>query len=153
MASFIAPLAIVFATLPMNQGQALAMSPQDDVNLVIQTNNAEDIYNIAIKYLGTPYCRGGESPRCFDCSGFTQYVYGKKGIDLARTTYGQLDQVREITQEEAVKGDLVFFLSSGGYVYHVGIYAGDGTVLHSPKPGRSVKIESIWSSRVSYGRL
>ena len=138
----------------MNQGQANARQlPAEDINAVIEANNSEEIYNTAIKYLGTPYCRGGESSRCFDCSGFTQFVYGKKNIDIARTTYGQRDQAREVTREEAVKGDLVFFISNSGYVYHVGIYAGDGIILHSPKPGRSVKFETIWSSNVSYGRM
>lgn len=152
LALFVAPLAIVFATLPMNQGQASAMQLTEDVNAVVAFSDGEDVFSIASNYIGTPYCHGGTSPRCFDCSGFVQYVYSKKGVDIARTSYEQYDQATMIPQDEAVVGDLVFFLS-GGHVYHVGIYAGEGRVLHSPKPGRSVKIEYIWSSHVRYGRI
>lgn len=129
------------------------MKVPDNTEAIIDVSNGLEIFNIAERYLGTPYCHGGESPRCFDCSGFTQYVYSKEGIELDRTTDGQRDQAEVIPADEAIVGDLVFFSSRSGYVYHVGIYAGDGKVLHSPKPGRSVKIETIWSSNVTFGRI
>ena len=110
-------------------------------------------YKIGRKYLGTPYCKGGKGPKCFDCSGFTQYIYKKKGKEIARTTGGQYKQSKKIARDDAKVGDLVFFFSSGGHVYHVGIYAGNGEVLHSPKPGRAVKIEKIWSKKVQFRRL
>ena len=110
-------------------------------------------YQIGLKYLGIPYCRGGKGPNCFDCSGFTQYIYKKKGKKIAGTTGGQYKQSKSIARGDIQVGDLVFFSSSGGYVYHVGIYAGDGKVLHSPKPGRTVKIEKIWSKNVQFRRL
>lgn len=110
-------------------------------------------YKIGLNYLGIPYCKGGTNPKCFDCSGFTQYIYKKKGREIARTTGGQYKQSKKIAREDAQVGDLVFFSSSGGYIYHVGIYAGNGKVLHSPKPGRAVKIEKIWSKKVQFGRL
>jgi len=149
-----APLVLVFAALPVNQNKAYAMTlPSEDINSVIKINNSKDIYNIAVKYLGTPYCHGGSSPKCFDCSGFTKYIFAQEGIDLARTTNGQKNQARRISKSKAVKGDLVFFMTSSGYVYHVGIYVGNGKILHSPKRGHRVRIENIWSSNVSYGRL
>lgn len=110
-------------------------------------------YKIGLKYLGIPYCKGGTSPKCFDCSGFTQYIYKKKGKEIARTTGGQYKQSKKIARDDAKVGDLVFFFSSGGHAYHVGIYAGNGKVLHSPKPGRAVKIEKIWSKKVQFRRL
>jgi len=110
-------------------------------------------YEIALKYLGAPYCRGGAGPKCFDCSGFTQYVYKKKGKDISRTATGQYRESKKISRGDAQVGDLVFFFSSGGNIYHVGIYAGNGKVIHSPKPGRPVKIEKIWTKRVQFRRL
>ncbi len=110
-------------------------------------------YKIGLKYLGIPYCKGGTNPKCFDCSGFTQYIYKKKGKEIARTTGGQYKESKKVSREDAQVGDLVFFFSSGGHVYHVGIYAGNGEVLHSPKPGRAVKIEKIWSKKVQFRRL
>lgn len=110
-------------------------------------------YKIGLEYLGSPYCRGGAGPRCFDCSGFTQYVYEKKGREISRTVGGQYKQSKKIARSDAQVGDLVFFFSSGGHAYHVAIYAGNGEVLHSPKPGRAVKIEKIWSKSVQFRRL
>lgn len=110
------------------------------------------IVNTAKKYVGTPYCHGGESTRCFDCSGYTQYVFAKNGINIPRGTDQQLNSVNVISRQQAIPGDLVFFLSKGGYAYHVGIYYGNNTVLHSPKPGRRVKTEQIWSTNIVFAR-
>jgi cell wall-associated NlpC family hydrolase len=150
---------------PVAQGQANAneLSVKSNITLgevktkarASQSLLAKPIstYKIGLKYLGTPYCKGGRGPNCFDCSGFTQYIYKKKGKEIARTTGGQYKQSKKIARSDAKVGDLVFFSSSGGHIYHVGIYAGNGEVLHSPKPGRSVKIEKIWSKKVQFRRL
>lgn len=110
------------------------------------------IVNTGKNYFGVPYCRGGENPRCFDCSGFTQYVYGKNGVDLPRSVDEQLRSMAIVPNNEAQDGDLVFFLNKNGYAYHVGIYVGNNIILHSPKPGRKVKLEGIWSSRIVFAR-
>ena len=110
------------------------------------------IVNTGKNYFGVPYCRGGENPRCFDCSGFTQYVYNKQGIQIPRVAQDQYNQSHKIKKSEAIKGDLIFFMSNG-YAYHVGIYMGNNKVLHSPKPGRRVKIETIWTNNVKFGRI
>lgn len=113
----------------------------------------QNVVATASQYIGVRYCRGGESPRCFDCSGLTQYVYAQQGIGLDRRTHTQYKQSIKITKEEAQPGDLVFFLNKKGYAYHVGIYVGNNQILHSPKPGRKVKIETIWSSRVKFAQV
>jgi cell wall-associated NlpC family hydrolase len=103
--------------------------------------------------IGTRYCRGGQSPRCFDCSGFIKYIYGKQGVSLPGHVAGQMKSSTIVPKSEAVPGDLVFFVSKSGYPYHAGIYIGNNKIIHSPKPGRSVKIENIWSSRVKFGTI
>ena len=110
-------------------------------------------YKIGLEYLGSPYCKGGKGPKCFDCSGFTQYIYKKKGKEISGTVGGQYRESKKISRGDVQIGDLVFFSSSGGHFYHVGIYAGNGKVLHSPKPGKAVKIEKIWTERVQFRRL
>jgi cell wall-associated NlpC family hydrolase len=110
-------------------------------------------YKIGLQYLGSPYCKGGKGPKCFDCSGFTQYIYKKKGKEIPGTAGGQYRESKKISRGDAQVGDLVFFFSSGGYAYHVGIYAGNGKVLHSPKPGRAVKIEKIWTKRIEFRKI
>lgn len=108
---------------------------------------------LAKDYVGTRYCKGGISPRCFDCSGLIKYVYSKQGIKLPGFVSGQMKAANIIPKSLAQPGDLVFFVTKSGYPYHVGIYMGNNEILHSPKPGRKVRVETIWSSRVKFGTI
>lgn len=99
---------------------------------------------------GSPYVWGATGPHAFDCSGLTQWVYGKVGKRLPRTSDAQAGATRRVHRPR--RGDLVFF-HSGGDVYHVGIYAGKNMIWHSSRPGRPVSKERIWSSSVFYGRV
>lgn len=111
------------------------------------------VIDTAHQYIGTPYCKGGSRGKCFDCSGFTSFVYGKNGVDISKGARHQYKQALIISREEAVPGDLVFFKTKSGYVYHVGIYLGNNTMIHSPRYGKRVKVEQIWSERVVFGRV
>lgn len=146
-------LTALFVSLPVAQGQANANEIQTRIETVRTITLSQIALLTADNYIGTPYCRGGESPRCFDCSGFIQYVYKTQGIDLPRTVTGQYRVAVHITADELQPGDLVFFYSKSGHFYHVGIYVGDGKVLHAPRRGTHVRVESIWTSRVKYGRI
>jgi cell wall-associated NlpC family hydrolase len=101
---------------------------------------------------GVPYRYGGSTPRGFDCSGFTSYVYRKAGISLPRRASAQRAKARRISRSSARAGDLVFFHNSSGRVYHVGIYAGGNRTLHSGRPGTRVSTVNIWTRNVSFGR-
>ncbi|TWD81202.1 cell wall-associated NlpC family hydrolase [Kribbella amoyensis] len=106
----------------------------------------------AAKLRGTPYRYGGTTPRGFDCSGYTGYVYKKAGKKLPRTSRQQYAATKHLSRKAAKPGDLVFFKSGGGSVYHVGIYAGGNMLWHASKPGRPVAKAKIWSSNVAFGR-
>ena len=147
-ATAVALLTTSLVTLPTAQGKAVAKPML--VTIVVHKNA---VLGSAHNLIGTPYCRGGSSPRCFDCSGFVQYVYKQHGINLPHTANGQRRAVRNIPKSEAVPGDIVFFVNSKGYAYHVGIYVGNGKVLHSPKHGQRVRIANIWSRNVRFGRV
>lgn len=107
--------------------------------------------NTAAAQKGDPYQYGAAGPSRFDCSGLVYYSYRQHGKTLARTAQGQYNKSRKISRSSRQPGDLVFF--GGTYsIYHVGIYAGNGYIWHSPKPGRRVEKVKLWTSNVRYGR-
>lgn len=117
---------------------------------------ASRVLRVAASEAGTPYRYGGTTPSGFDCSGYTRWVYARLGKTLPRTSSAQAGAVRRVAAADARPGDLVFF-TSGGSVYHVGIYAGINggrrSVWHSPRPGESVGRDALWTDSVFYGRL
>ncbi|MFE3515287.1 NlpC/P60 family protein [Streptomyces sp. NPDC059166] len=89
--------------------------------------------------VGKPYVRAATGPDSFDCSGLTQWAYAQAGADITRTTYTQINQGTRIGRSQLKPGDLVFFNNTT----HVGLYAGNNTVLHAPYPGTNVRYESM----------
>ncbi|MBL1287288.1 C40 family peptidase, partial [Streptomyces sp. For3] len=73
------------------------------------------------------------------CSGLTQWAYAQAGAQITRTTYTQINQGTRIARSQLKPGDLVFFSNTT----HVGLYAGNNTVLHAPYPGTNVRYESM----------
>lgn len=96
----------------------------------------------AAKYLGVPYVWGGSTPDGFDCSGLVQYVFRSLGIEISRTTYTQVNEGIPVSKDELQPGDLIFF-GSGLNVHHVGIYVGNGMMIHAPRTGTVVQYQSI----------
>lgn len=109
------------------------------------------IIDVADDLGGAPYVRGGTTPKGFDCSGFTSYVFGQLGVDLPRTSAQQAAWADKVSADDRQVGDLMFW-GSGNGVHHVGIYAGDGMMWDSPRPGRRVGKISIWGNPW-YGRV
>jgi cell wall-associated NlpC family hydrolase len=99
------------------------------------------ITSIAMQYLGSPYVYGGSSPAGFDCSGFTQFVFAHVGINLPHSSSAQ-GRMTAIAPEAALPGDLV--ITNGGG--HVGIYLGNGMIIHAGTPETGVKIGAPWGS-------
>ncbi|MEE1759278.1 MULTISPECIES: C40 family peptidase [unclassified Streptomyces] len=89
--------------------------------------------------VGKPYVSGGSGPNSYDCSGLTQWAYAQAGVSITRTTYTQQNDGTKIGRDQLKPGDLVFFNDLG----HVGLYAGNGMVLHAPYPGKVVRYESM----------
>ncbi len=114
--------------------------------------SASDVVSIAMRYLGIAYRYGGTTPRGFDCSGFTQYVFRQVGISLPRTAQQQLQATTRISRSQARAGDLVFYVN-GGYSGHVGIYLGNGKMIDSPRTGSVISVRSIYSANVVFGRV
>lgn len=109
------------------------------------SSKGQAIVNTAKKYLGVPYVWGGTSPRGFDCSGLVQYVCKQNGISLNRTAAEQSKNGSYVSRDNLQPGDLVFF-AGGKRISHVGIYIGNGNMIHAPQTGDVVKISSINTS-------
>lgn len=106
----------------------------------------------AARHQGAPYQYGAEGPSRFDCSGFTRYVFGRFGRSLPHNSGQQYGTVRHIAKSSKQIGDLIFFYGSSG-IDHVGIYAGNGYIWHSPHSGTVVSKTQIWTSSYYVGRV
>jgi peptidoglycan DL-endopeptidase CwlO len=114
--------------------EALAAAP------VYGSADPASVFSVAQQYLGVPYVYGGATPAGFDCSGLVKYVYAQFGIDLPHSSASQGAAGTQISESEAVPGDLVVMPG------HIGFYAGDGQILHAPYEGTVVRTQPIWTS-------
>ena len=105
------------------------------------------IVNNAMQYLGNRYVSGGSSlAGGTDCSGFTSLLYAQYGYALSRTPQGQYtSNGRSVSYEQAQPGDIVCYSSNGSTCTHVGIYIGNGQIIHSSTPSRGVITANITS--------
>ncbi|WP_082023286.1 NlpC/P60 family protein [Sporosarcina koreensis] len=105
----------------------------------------KDILATAKKFNGLPYLWAGTSGFGLDCSGFTYSVYRQHGIELPRDASVQAVHGTAVAKNRLQPGDLLFFAHNRGQgsVHHVGMYIGDGKMIHSPNPKRTVEIMPI----------
>lgn len=112
---------------------------------------AASVMEEALGLQGVPYRDGGTDPAGFDCSGFVQYVFGRAGVRLPRSTREILDAGERIDPAEASPGDLVFFSTTGRGPTHVGILVEPDLFVHAPSEGSVVRVDrlsqSYWSHR------
>jgi peptidoglycan DL-endopeptidase CwlO len=102
---------------------------------------------IALHALGIPYRWGGESPtNGFDCSGLVRWAYLGVGVDLPHSSYALYGEGRRVSRGRMRPGDVLFFEGLG----HVGLYLGQGRMVHAPQTGRNVEIVRL--ARSNYGR-
>lgn len=90
--------------------------------------------------IGKPYVWGATGPSSYDCSGLTQDAWQAAGISLPRTTWDQVKVGTRVATSDLEPGDLVFFYDD---ISHVGLYIGDGKMVHAPKPGENIRIDPI----------
>lgn len=96
--------------------------------------------------VGRPYAWGQAGPTAFDCSGLIQWAYAQAGVSLPRTSQGQAAAGRRVPLDEARPGDIVVYRADAS---HVGMYVGDGQIVHAPYPGASVRYEGVGMLPVS----
>jgi cell wall-associated NlpC family hydrolase len=103
-------------------------------------SQAEKVIGFAKQQLGKPYVWGATGPSSFDCSGLTVGAWKAAGVSLPRTTWDQVEVGTKVSKSQMQPGDLIFFYDD---ISHVGIYVGNGQMIHAPKPGAEVRYESI----------
>ena len=127
-----------------------ARSPEAVVN---HATLGERAVQIAAQQQGKPYQYGSTGPNSFDCSGFTTYIYKTRlGRSIPRTSAQQEASLPRVAQSAKRPGDLLFF-RSGGRVSHVGVYAGSGKMWAAPTTGDRVKLQAIYTSSYTVGRV
>ena len=112
-------------------------------------SNGQAIVDYACQFIGNPYVWGGTSlTDGADCSGFVQSVFAHFGISLPRTTYDQINAGVEVSYDQAMPGDLIC------YDGHIGIYIGNGQIIHASNPSDGIKISSAYYRKpIKIGRV
>ncbi|MGI5292545.1 C40 family peptidase [Nonomuraea polychroma] len=109
-----------------------------------QKAKAQKAVVAAKNQIGDPYRYGATGPGAFDCSGLTQYAWKKAGVKIPRVAASQFAGIkRKVSWKNLQPGDLMFFRGLG----HVGMYVGNGKMLHSPRTGERVRIDKLSSWR------
>ncbi|MEU7380762.1 MULTISPECIES: NlpC/P60 family protein [unclassified Streptomyces] len=99
--------------------------------------------------IGSPYVYGATGPSSYDCSGLTSWAYAQAGVSIPRTSEAQANAgTRIYSQSQLQVGDLIIFY---GDLHHVGLYAGNGQVLHAPRTGTVVRYEPISNMPFQFG--
>ncbi|TXK70643.1 C40 family peptidase [Paenibacillus sp. N3.4] len=158
-----------------DQNSHVVITPIDDSSLTAQQNasgqiqslgvrttNKGEIINYARQFLGTPYqfsARPYESTHMFDCSSFVKYVYSHFGVSLPRSSRSQSQVGQSVDINQLQPGDLMFFYTPGRYasnriVGHVGMYAGNGQIIHTyGRPGVTITdLNNYWRNRLLFAK-
>ncbi len=112
------------------------------------TGEAAELVSYALSFVGCDYVFGGNGPTVFDCSGFTRYVYAHFGYSINRVADDQVNNGTAVSFQELQPGDLLCFsntYSSSDWITHVGIYIGDGRMVHAANSTRGVTVDSVTS--------
>jgi cell wall-associated NlpC family hydrolase len=141
VAAIPAPKAAGPSRAPTTEGPPAALP------IVPASGGAAAAVAAAESQIGVPYHWGGESPGVgFDCSGLTQWAWGRAGVGIPRTAQEQYDAIEHVSLAALEPGDLIFWGSGSGGITHVGMYVGGGNVIHAPETGETVRIQPIWDN-------
>ncbi|MFG1621454.1 C40 family peptidase [Kribbella sp. NPDC049227] len=118
---------------------------------------AQAAIDFALSQLGDMYLWGGTGPSRWDCSGLMMGAWKRAGVQLPHYSVAQYEQVRRIDEDELRPGDLIFWSvnpDDPGTIHHVAMYLGDGRMIHAPRTGKPVQIDSVyyWEPPDFFGR-
>jgi cell wall-associated NlpC family hydrolase len=113
------------------------------------SGSAAAVVAYARAQVGKPYCYGGSGSACFDCSGLTMMAWRQAGVSLPHSSAAQYSVGRRVSAGELQPGDLIFYYSP---ISHVSVYIGNGQRISATHTGDYVRVQSLGSSIVGYGR-
>ena len=119
------------ASAPVTVAAAPVAAPNSAAQAAVDT---------ALAQQGDPYKWGATGPNAFDCSGLTSFAYKAAGVDIPRTSRAQATAGVAVAKADLKPGDLIFFYSPVG---HVGMYIGDGKMVHSSTAGKPVSVVKV----------
>jgi cell wall-associated NlpC family hydrolase len=143
------PVTNDFPALPKRQRAPAARSGSTAASSApVNIPASGDVASYAVQFSGSRYVYGGSSPRGFDCSGFTMYVYSQYGVRLPHSAAGQYSSrygALFTSQSELSPGDLVFFTGTTGRrgITHVALYIGGGRIIHAMTPRYGVQVSDL----------
>lgn len=126
--------------LPAGLVQAAQAAPVQFAAPAPEVSAGQKIVDAATTRVGSPYVWGATGPSSFDCSGLTSWAYQQVGISIPRTSQAQVGGGAAVAKSDLQPGDIVAFYSGAS---HVGIYAGNGQVVHAPSSGTSVSYAPV----------
>ncbi|MBO1912704.1 C40 family peptidase, partial [Microvirga sp. 3-52] len=128
----------------LSEEVAVFQSEQD-----IPKPTGETLVQAGEQFLSLPYLWAGTSGFGFDCSGFTYTIYQANGITIPRDSSVQATHGSAVNKDDLQKGDLLFFAyeQGKGAVHHVGMYIGDGKMIHAPNPASTVEMVDVFESK------
>jgi cell wall-associated NlpC family hydrolase len=131
-------------------GGSAPAPPPPPVNVPSVSGLAGIAIEAALSQQGKPYRYATAGPDSYDCSGLTHFAWGKAGVYLPRNSRAQAAATPRIPAAAAQPGDLIFYYTP---ISHVGIYLGNGQLVHAPNSGTTVKVASVsWGKVTAVGR-
>ena len=134
------------------EAEDLALIAEEERRAAEAAAQRQALVDTALAQVGTPYVSGGAAPGGFDCSGLVKYCVAQiYGYEMPRTAAAQAGEGESVSFDELQLGDLLFW-GSGSGIYHVAIYVGDGQYVHAPRPGQSVKVQTLESYTPTFSK-
>jgi cell wall-associated NlpC family hydrolase len=131
---------VALSPLPAQAAESPSAVTVSATTVVAPNAAAQAAVNTALAQQGKPYVWGGAGPNSFDCSGLTQYAYAAAGVSLPHSSSMQATVGIPVSRAQLLPGDLIFFYSPIG---HVGMYIGNGLMVHAPTTGDVVKVVPV----------
>ncbi len=141
------------SSLPYFKTEAEAVSTESGRVKAESTYIGEEVVDYARQFLGGRYVFGGNSlTRGVDCSGFTQQIMKRFGVQIERSSRAQFaSNGYKVSEKELLPGDLVFYGSNGKTIDHVAIYAGNGQIIHASDAKSGIKMSALYYGKPIIG--